>query len=318
MSVSVHAGDYVIINAILGKRMLGKCVALSKSGEKGKLRLEGIASSEPAVEFSTSEIVANLGLSPNVGSVYGIRIEPLRDTLEHPFWGTVYLHHPMTDSELKQLKRSLSDVSKKLIEKHLPNNPMETRVKTQTGRMMGCFKYRPKAEFDVLTITLDPDMSDLDYRLSHEYAHSLWYRNFSPKMQMAWIKMYHESVTVSSYSDSDLASLLADIKSSGDVRSFARENPDDAPVLRAIFRYMSQTHALSRSHFEMAVVLGEDVDNYWPSKIELGEKQTILTTYAQKCPEELWAEAFSLKFIGKKLPGKIDALLDKSLRTLVK
>ena len=40
--------------------------------------------------------------------------------------------------------------------------------------------------------------------------------------------------------------------------------------------------------------------------------------YAEKSPEELWAEAFSLKFIGKKLPAKLAELLDKCLRTLVK
>ncbi len=40
--------------------------------------------------------------------------------------------------------------------------------------------------------------------------------------------------------------------------------------------------------------------------------------YAEKSPEELWAEAFSLKFIGKKLPAKLADLLDNCMRRLVK
>ena len=318
MSVSVKVGDYVILNFVIGKKILGKCVAVSKDGTRGKVKLENVDDSEPAAEFKTSEVVANLGNSPNAGSVYGIKVEPVRDTLEHPFWGTIYLHHPLDEAELKQFKKALHTVSQKFKSMHLPNNAIETRVKTQSGKMLGYYKYRPKAECDVLAVMLDPDMSDLDYRLSHEYGHSLWFRNFTPKMQMAWINLYHEAVQVSSYSDSDLASLLSDIKTSGDVRGFAKENPDEAPVLKSIFRHIAQTHAMSRSHFEMALALGEDIDRYWPSSIELGEKQTILTEYAKRSPEELWAEAFSLSFVGKKLPSKISALLDKCLRTLVK
>lgn len=318
MSVHVKVGDYLILNFVIGKKILGKCVAVSKDGTRGKIKLENVDASEPAAEFKTSEVIANLGNSPNAGSVYGIKVEPVRDTLEHPFWGTIYLHHPLEETELKQFKKALHNVSQKFKAMHIPRNAIETRVKTQSGKMLGYYKYRPKADTDVLAVMLDPDMSDLDYRLSHEYGHSLWFRNFTPKMQMAWINLYHESIQVSAYSDSDLASLLADIKTAGDVRGFAKENPDDAPVLKAIFRHIAQTHAMSRSHFEMALILGEDVDRYWPTSIELGEKQTILTTYAQKCPEELWAEAFSLKFVGKKLPSKIENLLDKCLRTLVK
>ena len=319
MSMLLKAGDYVILNVVLGKSILAKCSAVNKDGTRGKATMESKSDKpEPPVEFKTTEVLANLGSSPNTGSVYGIKVEPIRERLDSPFWGEIKIHHELDDDQRKMLKRTMSDVSTKMKSQNVPKLAIETQIRTQAGKMAGFYKYQPKAESDVLCVKLDPDMSDLEYRFSHEYAHGIWYRCFTPKMKMAWVNMFHDAIKISKYSDKDLHSMLEDIKTNGDVRAFAKENPDDLPVLKAIFRYINQTHSMSRQHFEMALMLGENIDGYWPKSIELGEKNEILSTYAKKCPEELWAESFSLKFIGKKLPSSISALLEKCMRNLVK
>ncbi len=77
-------------------------------------------------------------------------------------------------------------------------------------------------------------------------------------------------------------------------------------------------HAIDRKHFELALMLGDDVSVYWPKTVELSEKKVIISDYAKRSPEELFAEAFALNFVGKKLPQKLHDLLDKHMRTLVK
>lgn len=317
--MQIKTGDYVVLNLVLGKKILAKCISASPDGKKYKAVIESNADKEePPVEFKAKEVVANLGHSPNTGSVYGLKIEPVRERMDHPFWGHIAIHHPLTDDQRSALRKALQGIQTKLKALNAPKLPLTVEIRTQVGAMCGFYRYKPKADTDTLCIKLDDDMSDLEYRAAHEYAHGIWYRNFTPKMKMAWIKLYHTAVSVSTYSDKDLKQLLADIKTNGDVRGFAKENPDNGLVLRAIFRHMKQTHSMDRSHFEMAMMLDEEIDQYWPTAIELGEKQMLLTKYAEKSPEELWAETYALKFIGKKLPKAIGDLLDLCLRRLSK
>ena len=67
----------------------------------------------------------------------------------------------------------------------------------------------------------------------------------------------------------------------------------------------------------MSLTGGDEVDRYWPKALELGSRETILTPYAKKSPEELASEAFGLKFEGKTLPKKVSEVLDKTLRGLI-
>lgn len=84
--MQVKTGDYVILNMVVGKKVLVKCIAVSQDGKKCRGIVEGhIAKDkeEPPVEFKAKEIIANLGNAPSVGSVYGLKIEirPMRDGL---------------------------------------------------------------------------------------------------------------------------------------------------------------------------------------------------------------------------------------------
>lgn len=314
----IKTGNYVILRSLGSKPVLVKVTAVSGDGKKYKAMPEIRASEDdPSIEFKLNDVAANLGSSPHPGSVYGVKVEPLRETFEHPFFGTISVHHELNDNTRKTLKSSIHATAQKFKAQKIQRLPLEVELRTQTGKMAGFYKHRPKAEFDLLCVKLDDDLSDLEYRFAHEFAHGLWFRCFTPKMRLAWVDMFHSAVAVNSYSDKDLQALLDDILSNGDLRSFMKENPDEQPVLRAIFRHIKQTHAIERSHFELAMMLEQDVRKYWPSSVDLGEKSVLLTDYAKKSPEELWAEAWSLKFIGKKLPSKVSALLDKCVSRLV-
>lgn len=317
----IKTGDYFIVQLTLGKNSLAKCTAVSKDGSKFKAILEQeLKDGAEATTFDgkISEVVANLGVAPRNGKVYGLNIEPLRESIPSNFWGDIRSYHQLSDTTRKELRKSLKEAQALLEKLRVPELPIELQIRTINSKMLGYYKYRPKAETDILCVKVDESIDEIDYKITHEYAHGIWFRCFTPKMRMAWIKRYHESLTIDSVSDKELSELLEDIKTFGDVRGFAKENPDTLPTLKVIFRHIKQTHNLDRSHFEMMLVLGEDVSDLWPSAVDISEKNTILTDYARKSPEELWAEAFSLKAIGKKIPKDIADLVDKCMRSWVR
>jgi hypothetical protein len=56
------------------------------------------------------------------------------------------------------------------------------------------------------------------------------------------------------------------------------------------------------------------VEDLWPEKdVDKNELNPIVSEYACKNPEELFAEAFSFSLVGKKLPKSVGKLLDKTL-----
>lgn len=310
--------DFLVVNVTAGKRALVKCLAVSKDGKRAKARLAADTDEAPTFDLVLSEVVANLGKSPSVGSVYGLQIEPLRERIASNFWGEIQIFCELDDKRRKDVQLELKEARAKVEKLNLPPLPLLTQIKTRNSKMLGFYKYRPKADADILCVKVEEDICDMQYKLGHEYAHGIWFRNFLPKMRMAWVNMYHDSLDIAEVTDAELTTILDDLKTYGDLPGFLKENPDLAATMRAVFRHIKQTHSLEKSHFQMALMLGEDIEQYWPSSLELAEKQVLLTEYAQKSPEELWAEAFGLKFSGKKLPAKIDALLEKCLRTLVK
>lgn len=315
--MEIQIGNYVIVN-IVGKRVLLKTTAATKDGKRFKGRKEQEGDKEETMEFQLKEVVANLGNSPTPGSAYNVKVEPLREHLEAKWFDEVKVYHPLNDKRRARMKGYMQDFTKKLEKKRLPEIPTTLELRTQSGTMMGFYKYRPKAETDLMCIKLDDELSDMEYRFAHEYAHGLWYRHFTAQMRMAWINLFHSAVAVTAYTNKELKNLLDDLKTNGDLRAFMKDNPDDLPVLRAILKHIKVTHAMERSHFELAMTLGQDIDQYWPSAVELGEKNQLVSKYAMKSPEELWAESFSLQFIGKKLPSKIEVLRDKCMARLTK
>jgi len=319
MTLSFNVGDFLIVQMDAAHRTLVKTTQMSRTGSK----VRGVLASDlekgnPTVfDFNASEVVAVLGKAPAPGSVYGVKVEPLHQRIDSKYWGEVRIYLPLADDHRKIVTRTLKEMQERITKARLPPPAVDTEIRQATGKMRGYYKHRPSEEFDILCIKLDEVLSDLDYVIAHEYAHGIWFRHMTPRQKMAWVRMYHSALTLSSVTNKELKSILAAIIDSGDVSSFSKScDEEDLVVLRAVFRHMKQVHSIDKKHFDMAVMLSEPVEEYWPTAVELSEKQVLLTDYAKKSPEELFAEAFSLSFVGNKLPGKVADLLDKTLRSL--
>lgn len=318
---SLNVGEYLVVALTPGKHVLARCVLANKEKKKYQAVLErdSVEGTETPFDFKLSEVVAFLGRSPKPGNVYGVNVEPLRERISHSFWGEIRIFADLDDDQNKAVRSSLKAVKDKLEKMHLPKLELVTEIREQKGNMRGYYKYKPKAEKDVLCAKVDEGISEMDYVLGHEYAHGLWFRHLTPKMRMNWVRMYHDAVTLTDVTAKELKDILKEIVDEGDLRSFWKGCDDETGlVLRSVFRHIKQVHSIDRKHFELALMVGDDVSVYWPSQLELSDKKVLLTDYAKKSPEELFAETFALSFSGKKLPSLLADRLDRTLRTLVK
>jgi hypothetical protein len=313
--MKVTGGDYVLLP--IGTRTSLCRVTSVGDGEHKKYKATQEGKDGVVFDFSTRDIIANFGSNPKVGTYLGTFVEPLREVMAVEGYGEVRIYRECDENWKKGLKKQLLEFYSRRKKKAIPSIPVELEIRTPRGKYAGLYKFRPKAETDILVAMPADDLSSMDYILAHEWAHGLWGRCMSQKMQMAWIKLYHDAITLSKIKKDTLDVLLRDIQENGDLGSFYKESDEETQKqLRCIFRHMKQVHNMDKRHFQMAIVLQEDVSEWWPERLELGEKQVMLSDYATKSPEELFAEAHAYWFVGKQIPRKPQELLTKCLTNM--
>ena len=318
--MKTNQGDYIVVR-IGPKNALAKVqVALTEKKKfKAVLEVEAQEAETPTpFDFNPDEVVANLGPAPAPGKAYGVKIEVLHRRIPTKFFGEIRIMRDFDDTQFKKLKSTLKSVETEWNRRKLPETRIDTIIKSQDGKYSGSYRTR-SAETDLMTLMPHEDMSEMSYVVSHELAHGLWYRNFTPRMHNAWVKMYHKAVVLYEIGNKDLVAMLKEIEESEDLFAYIRGCDEETqPVMKAILRYVKQVHGVDKKHLQTALVLGESIESYWPHSIEIGDKELIISDYARKSPEELFAEAFAFHFAGSKLPKSIARLLEDSLSTLVK
>ena len=136
---------------------------------------------------------------------------------------------------------------------------------------------------------------------------------------LKWIYLHHLATTVKTVGKRELEQLLEDLKTAGSVNAFKKElETDDRKLLAAVFKHVKATHQLDHHHVQLLLSLEEEIDFLWPTQIEIGNADLVLTSYAEVSPEELFAESFALWMTGKKLPKQIQNAVDKTMSNLSK
>ena len=312
----MNVNDYVILDITGGKKDLAKIVA--KKGERLKVVLEKDLASDvdQKYEFTSEAVFAVLGPNPKPGSVYGVKVEPLRSTHDAGFFGTLSVFANFNSKQLAFFEKAMSSVEDKLYKMKLPELPFNTELRAPQGKYAGMYKYSPSKDCDTMIVRPDENLQNLDYILSHEYAHGIWYNCMTPKMHLAWLRKYQTAVAVESADDRVLKEMLAEVKSNG-LSDYAKgADPDVVALLRAVMRHIKQVHSIDRKHLELMLMLDEPIDDLWPTFVEVSTKEVLLTDYAKKSVEELFAESFAYHFIGKKIPKSLAELLEKCLTKL--
>ena len=322
---TVKKGDFLVVEA--AKRCLIKVKEVEGKNVTGiaqqmKRTADGKYEKRPSITVKTRDIVVNLGATPLPGKVYGVNIEPLYKKVDTNTCGQILFFVDMDDAHTKKTKNALIKVFKKMKAKRLAGVPCEIEVRRPEGKYAGWYHFLPKAENDVLCIKPNFDMmtpADMEYIISHEYAHGVWFRMLRQDNIAAWIELYDQHMALASASEEDLKEILEEAVGEGSIRAYMKACDEDTlPIVKACLRQIRSLHGVDRKHLDVLLRSGRSIEEYWPTYVEFFDRNVIVSEYAQKSPEEFFAEAFSFWFTGKSLPKEVRKLLERSLSQLVR
>lgn len=319
--MKIHQGDYLIIANATGKNKLVKCTHEDNTRYKGKVSTPRHKLGEDAevLDFGRSDVVCNLGKSPNVGSAFGVKIEPLVKVLTDPFFSEIHSYIRVDEKFMGLIEAELKTFRIALKKQRLTTVRPILELRARQGKYAGYYRHTPKEDHDTLCVRPGDDLTEFQYVLAHEYGHAVWFRMMSRGARLRWVKLYHEYITLFNSDDTDLRRVLDEVVTVQSISSaFKNLEEDDVSLLKACVKHISSVHGLNKSHIDMMLEAGENIDDFWPVQIELSEKELAVTDYAKVSPEELFAESFAHWFIGRKLPKAIQDRLDKTMSNLIK
>lgn len=320
LPITVGKDDYIIV------RVGSKCkLGFAHNPERNACYLEETLNSEEPIVFEYDEktLLACLGAEPEIGTAFGVHIEPQRSETESVL-GKLFYYRKMNKAEKKAFKwalaKALEVMKEQKFDSVLPIKRLEVRNKK--GKYAGTYTIKRKGDDVQDKITFHPQvMEDPKYNLYvilHELAHALWFRKTSDEFRARWLVSYNEHTHVNKAKKSQLESTLKQlIESQVGIREFAKglEDDEDKALFREILVYLKRHHKLSPQDVNLLLthnsqVLGE----IWPTSASLSESDQPITAYAATSVEEFFAEAVSHSLTGHKLPGKIDKLLQKTFK----
>lgn len=321
--MNISKGDFLIVDN--GKKILIKVREVDGKTVSGinqtmKRNKEGKYEKRLPITVKTSEVVVHLGKSPRPGKVYGVQIEPLHQRVDTQTCGEILFFRDMPEKEVSMTKKMLIRTYKELAKMRLGGVPAQIEVRPAEGKYAGWYHFLPKAEEDVLCIkpnfaTQTP--ADLKYVIAHEYAHGIWFRMLHPNNMSKWIALYDKHMALTASDEDDLNEVFQEVMDVGSIRDYMKDCDEETLlVVKACLKHIRSVHGIDKKHLDQLIRSGHNIEEYWPSYVEFSEKNVIVSEYAQKSPEEFFAEAFSFNFVGKKLPKDVKDLLNKSLSQL--
>ena len=317
--MKINVGDYLILSH-LGKPALAKCTHAEEKEYSAKLERNRSADDKDSnVDFKFADVLSNLGKRPKFGSVHGVKIEPLisREASPSQMWQDIRIYQFWDAEQLDAFKSELSTTTKKLRSLGLGVLRCELEVRQPSGKQTGFYKFRSKAETDILCIKPQENLESFRYIVAHESATGVWSRMMLPKIRIKWIQLYHEYITFQEVLEEELTAILEDILSATSIKDYLKETDEaGTKIVKDALRHIQRVHGLSRHHLELALNNGEDITTYWPTALELSSKEEAISELSTRSPEKFFAEAFAFHVCEKKIPRKIQALLDITMTKL--
>lgn len=318
--MKIHTGDTLVVK-IGNKPLLLKC-EISDTMCKGRVeRDHSKTDKDEFVEFKPEDVVANLGKRPRLGTVHGVKVEPLVTKIPSTtkMWSEIRVYKFLTKEQIAELSKEIHECTTILRKYGLGSLRCELEIRNPVGKYSGSYKHRPKAETDVMIIKPEENLEGFLYVVAHEAGHGLWSRMLTSKVRLRWIKLYHEYITLLAISQEELTAVLDEIHTATSIKDFLKEADDSAKaIVKDALRHIKHVHGLSKLHLEMLLNNSETITDYWPTAIEMSTKETAITEYSTVSPEEFFAESFSHVVCGRKIPKKIQAVLDITLSRLMK
>jgi hypothetical protein len=327
-----YESDDVLVVKHGTKTIYGTYIGRDRILREDGVEKDDADSEEMQVSFKPADVLANLGKKPNVGSVYGLKIEPFIRKLQIPFFGEVRVYRENVTKENVDMLKSCAEAIEKIFKKHRITKWLDhlshTELRSKKGKYAGSYTCRrskddPKVDSIALNnIPLD-DRTYLEYVLIHECTHGVWFRQVPDHLKAKWSKLYSKRIERKSYDQSDLRDLLHNIKGyDGSIHNFIKEMADDTQrqLLKEIYSYIKRVHKLDRGDVDTLVENDRDaLETIWPEHQDISnETNDVGSEYALTNVREFFAETMTFHLLGRKLPKDVtkgcEATLQKVLR----
>lgn len=317
MTIAVEKDDYIIAR-YRSKTVL--CFVLN-SGSCSAVLEKTLHTDEPEnITYEDENVLCNLGSNPQNGKIYGIDINPYRNTIDTKTFGPIHLFRDVPKKELKELRKAMKTVFKKFDEQastaFLPL--FQIHILPKKGKYAGSYHAKAKGSEVWDQIKLHPDtFSDPiynEYLIAHEFAHGLWYRCVPMNIRAKWMNLYQKRRKLSSIGQKHLDELYKElIRYEGGIRDYMKEVADDEEklVIKEVMTYFKRYQSMSADDVELMLTHDSGkLADMWPNRALLSETRPDISTYAMTKVEEFFAEAVAYHMTDRTLPKDVQKGLD--------
>lgn len=277
------------------------------------------------------DVLIRLGPEPKPGKVYGVDVSNIyRKSITHDVWGPIHFFVKLDKEKMKMLRLGLDMTAKKLEKMGLTHYMalFQTEIRAKKGKYAGMYHHEKDGKSRTwYAPEVAADQKAMNSVIFHEYGHVLRFNGLTRvKARARWQRLFQQSIAPVVVSHKYLNNLLdhlleqsdngSDASLSSVLKTYIEDDEAGAAALKALQRWMRQVHHISPKEISVLWSAGDKdtLKSLWPkSTVDTSKLAPILTDYATKNVEELFAEAFMHHALGSKLPASIQKLLDKSL-----
>lgn len=319
--MKVEKGEYILIQPTSSKKsILAKVTKLSKDGKHSGVIIDK-SMADPQGKayftFTESDVQVNLGLTPKLGSVYGVNVEIYNSSVQSELFGTIYFFRKIDDETKTRIINRLELIGSKLDKRGLfPNKNFEVYIREPKGQWAGYWKYHKNEDkFDEMCLR-DPEFSpkELSWLIYHELGHGIWFHNMTADWRAKWIAKYNSAVKLSKVSGERLDELRKALLSCATVAEFNRQlDVDDKAIFKEILRNIKHSMSVDNYDINDLIHSGDDLSSIWPKTCDISKKNLLVSEYGASNVKELWSEAFSYYMTKREVPKDIEKLVNKTL-----
>ena len=312
-------GHFLILE-VDGKKKLARITDVK--GKKAVIADKTSSSSSTIqyISYEDENILAYLGEKPPAGSVYGVKVEPFYKKVELKPYGDILFFRKTNKDERKYLLEDLSFCAKKIKAKGFNFIfPIEVEVRSPRGKTAGKAMYFTDKDDGTIhqIMQLFPhEFSDPKRDvIFHEFGHFIWDSRVNDSYKSMWYELYSSAYDTFKGDGKILNTVRDDFKESGPrITEEYTEEYDE--VASKVLDFIAEYHGLSYDNLCTLYDNGFDIIQYFPTRVQLLKHETLVTEYADKSVEELFAESFKIYMSNELLPKRVSVLLKKTLKSV--
>lgn len=324
----VERDDFVMLHEPgMTKPVLAKVLKLKNTGYHVILSDERRAQygdDDYKADVSHDMVVANLGPKPSFGKVYKADVEPYTATLQTKCFKLPIIDMVgMDEGEAKKVLSAavkLRKVAKKYgFAKYIRN--IQVLVKPGLTNAAGMWAMKKdQGERIILFLPCTDRLADnalpFDYVFFHEIGHHFWNLYMKPEEQARWVKLHRRGLSVEDISATKVTQLRAALEQAGSIKDYRKElDEEEKKIFSKVLSTVCKTMNVKPSEIDVLLAAGDNLSDHWiTTPVPMSNSKIIITEYARKNPQELFAECVAHVFAGMEMPEKLGKITTNAIR----